>query len=202
MGQLMNLLALHWPSDTPFSRLCAQWPGDLSPGGVSLPLRIAGGLHALVLTGRDPDLAALYPPNPASDSALKTAVLNALDTHQDFLTDWVQNAPQTNEVRRSVALIAAAHWLAARHALPFVTSELGASAGLNLNWDRYALVAGGQPLGPQDPALTLTPEWTGPIPAPAPVTLAQRAGVDLNPLDITDPALTLRLLAYLWPDQP
>ena len=202
MGQLMGILARHWPSHTPFGHLCAQWPGDLSPKAVSLPLRIAGGLHALVLTGRDVDLAALYPPNRVSDDALKEGVLRSIDTHQDFLTEWVQSAPQTNEVRRSVALIAAAHWLATRHALPFVTSELGASAGLNLNWDRYALEVGRQTLGPDNPALTLTPDWTGPIPSPAPVTVAQRGGIDLNPLDPTDPEQTLRLLAYLWPDQP
>ena len=174
MGQLLNILARHWPTDSPFTRLCAEWPGDLSPNGASLPLRIAGGLHALVLTGRDPGLGGLYPPNRASDEALTTGVLSALDDHQDLLTDWVQSAPQTNEVRRSVALIAAAHWLAARHPLAFITSELGASAGLNLMWDRYALKTAGQTLGPGNPALTLTPDWTGPAPAPATCRLASR----------------------------
>lgn len=202
MGQVLNILARHWPGDTPFGRLCAEWPGDLSPNGASLPLRIAGGLHALVLKGQDADLAALYPPNRAGDAVLTSALQNTLATHQAFLTTWVRSPPQTNEVRRSAALIAAAHWLAARHPLPLIASELGASAGLNLMWDRYALRVKDQTFGPPDPALTLTPDWSGPMPAPAPVTVTERRGVDLNPLDTSDPDQTLRLLAYLWPDQP
>ena len=202
MGQLLGILARHWPSDTAFARLCTDWPGELGPSGASLPLRIAGGLHALVLTGRDTGLAALYPPNQASDGALRDAVLRALSTHQDFMADWVQSAPQTNEVRRSAALIASAHWLATRHDLPFVTSELGASGGLNLMWDRYALKIGNQIFGPENPALTLSPDWTGAMPVPAVITVDERRGVDLNPLDPLDPDHTLRLLAYLWPDQP
>ena len=202
MERLLTLLARHWPTQGDFARLCANWPGDISPRGVSLPLRITGGLHALVMGGHDPALTAAYPPHQVSDQALTDAVLNALVAHADFLTEWVQSAPQTNEVRRSVALIAAGHWLAARHPLPFVTSELGASAGLNLNWDRYALRAGGQTFGPDDPALTLTPDWSGPVPEPQSISVAQRRGVDLNPLDPGNPAHAARLLAYLWPDQP
>jgi len=202
MERLLTLLAQHWPTDGEFAQLCSNWPGDISPRGVSLPLRITGGLHALVLGGHDQGLIAAYPPNQTSDTALVAAVLKALNTHRDFLTNWVQSAPQTNEVRRSVALIAAAHWLAARHRMPFVTSELGASAGLNLNWDRYAMRANGETLGPSDPALTLMPEWTGPVPEAQNVKVIERRGVDLNPLDATDPAQSARLLAYLWPDQP
>ncbi|MCF6233810.1 MAG: DUF2332 family protein [Rhodobacteraceae bacterium] len=202
MGRLLTLLANHWPSDTKFAQLCTNWPGDISARGVSLPLRITGGLHALVLGGHDQGLIATYPPNHPSDKALINAVLNALTTHQDFLTTWVQSAPQTNEVRRSAALIAAAHWLAARHPLAFVTSELGASAGLNLNWDQYALKTKGQTFGPANPALTLTPKWSGPVPEPQSIKVIERRGVDLNPLDPTDPVQNARLLAYLWPDQP
>jgi hypothetical protein len=202
MGQLLRLLARHWPTDSELGRLYAEWTGDIGPGGASLPLRIAGGLHALVLTKRDPALMAAYPPATVSDETLRDAVLNALATHQRFLIDWVQSPPQTNEVRRSAAVIATAHWLAARHNLPFITSELGASAGLNLMWDRYALKAAGQRLGPGNPALTLTPDWTGLVPAQADITVTERRGVDLNPLDTKDPDQTLHLLAYLWADQP
>lgn len=202
MGQLFTLLAANWPHNSALGQLYANWPGDIGPHGASLPLRIAGGLHALVLTDRDPALVSAYPPNTADDKTLSAAILSALSTHHDFLLDWVQSPPQTNEVRRSAAIIPAAHWLAARHPLPFITSELGASAGLNMMWDRYALNVNDHTFGPPDPVLTLTPDWTGPLPSPAQITVANRRGVDLNPLDITDPDQTLRLFAYLWPDQP
>lgn len=103
-------------------------------------------------------------------------------------------------MRRSAPLIAAAHWLTAHFGLPLVLSELGASAGLNLLWDNYALQIGDRTFGSADPALTLTPDWTGSVPPLAPPTILDRRGTDLNPLDpVTD---RLRLLSYIWPDQP
>lgn len=132
MGRLMELLARHWPNDTALARRFALWEGDIGPFGASLPLRLAGGLHALVLMARDAPLAAAYPPNVVDDAVLLDAVLGAMRHHDAFLCRWVENAPQTNEVRRSTVLIAVAHWLDERFHLPLHLSELGASAGLNL----------------------------------------------------------------------
>ena len=202
MARLLTLLADNWSSDSVLGRSCDDWVGDLGPSGASLPLRLAGALHALVLTGRAPALAAVYPPNEAADDVLIRTVLAAIDTHQAFVLDWMKSPPQTNEVRRSSALIPAAHWIAARHPLPFMTSELGASAGLNLMWDSFALDTPAGSLGPRDPALVLQPDWGGPFPADAGVRVNDRAGVDLKPLDMRDPEQVLRLFAYLWPDQP
>ena len=202
MARLCELLAQEWRGDTPLGRACAAFDGDLGPGGHSLPLRIAGGLHALVLQG-DADLRAVYPPNTPSDTALLAGIGEAFDRHAAFLVDWIQSPPQTNEVRRSAALILAAHWIAARHPLPFRLSELGASGGLNLNFDRFALEAGGLRLGPADAALTLRPEWRGGRPPPPqPFHVTDRAGVDLRPLRADRPEDALRLSAFLWADQP
>ena len=110
--------------------------------------------------------------------------------------------PQTNEVRRSTCLIAAGRWLAARHGLPIRLSEMGASAGLNLFWDKMCLRLPNGHYGPQASPLVLRPEWTGPPPANVAPEITERCGVDLNPLDFHDPADCLRLRAYLWPDQP
>ncbi len=164
MERLLTLLAEEWPVEGELARTCADWPGDIGPHGASLPLRVAGGLHALVLSGRDPTLAAAYPPNEGDPATLERAVLGALSRNEAFMLDWIARPPQTNEVRRSAVLIAAAHWLAGRHGLPFVLSELGASAGLNLMWDRYALQMGDNRLGPDRAALVLTPDWSGPVP--------------------------------------
>lgn len=202
MDRLLNGLAEGWRETSALGRFCAGFQGDIGPVGASLPLRLAGGLHALVLTGRAPGLAAVYPPQHAPDAALMAAVWAALTDHSDFIIDWMRSPPQTNEVRRSAVLIAAANWIAARHRLPFAISELGASAGLNLMWDRFALVAGDTRYGPDAPALTLTPDWAGPAPKPTEPIVGDRQGVDLNPLDSRDPDQALRLCAYLWPDQP
>ncbi|MEL6889608.1 MAG: DUF2332 family protein, partial [Pseudomonadota bacterium] len=202
MGRVLGILAETWDPSTPLGRAMAEYTGDIGPAGHSLPLRIGGGLHALVLLGRDDALAAAYPPHEAADTALKQAVLGALDRHQDFLLDWTRLPPQTNEVRRSAALMAMAHVALQHFDRPIVLSELGASGGLNLMWDRFAVDTGDIRLGPPDPALVLQPDWQGrPPPAAAP-QIAQRAGVDLNPLDARDPTDLLRLTAYLWADQP
>ena len=176
------------------------WPGDISGRGASLPLRLAGGLHALVRTGQDAALAAAYA-NPASvtDDELTTLALAAMARHEAFLLGWIESPPQTNEVRRSAVLIAAGHLLAERTGLPLVLSELGASAGLNLLWDRYALRIGAETFGPPDPVLTLSPNWYGPLPPRTRPQVADRAGADLNPLDPV--ADRLRLLSYIWADQ-
>lgn len=201
MERLLTTLADIWPETGTLAETCAAWRGDIGPGGASLPLRIAGGLHALVLSGQSPALTAAYPGGSGGD--LAGVLRGALRDHQPFLLAWIARPPQTNEVRRSAALIPAAHLIAARFdGLPFHTSELGASAGLNLMWDRYALDTPAGRLGPAQPALTLRPEWSGPLPPPAEVTVAAHAGVDLTPLDMGNAGDRLRALAYLWPDQP
>ena len=169
----------------------------------SVPLRFLGGLHALVLNGKTPTLAACYPPNPtASDDTLWDAISAAMSDHKGFLDQWLNSPPQTNEVRRAAILIAAGHWLTYHYDLPIALSELGASGGLNLMWDHFGLKAKGHIFGPKDPAFTLTPDWTGPLPPMTPPTIVDRRGVDLNPLDPHDTDDALSLMAYLWADQP
>ncbi len=200
MEVLLTTLADNWHADIPLAPRLAAWVGDIGPAGASLPLRLAGGLHALVLSGQDQQLAEQYPPN--APTALWPAVEAAMFTHAAFLEAWMDNAPQTNEVRRSAALIAAGQLLAARFALPIRLSELGASGGLNLMWDKFALALPNDTYGPSGASVTLSPDWTGPLPPAATPTVSERRGVDLNPLNPKDADDALRLLAYLWPDQP
>lgn len=198
MGRLMQLFATRdWPAGAIRDRVF-DWPGDLGPRAQSVPLRLAGALHALHLQTHT-ILSAVYPPQTVTDDALWDAVTTTLKSDAAFIDTWLNSPPQTNEVRRSAALIAIGHWLTDRFHLPIRTSELGASGGLNLHWDAYGLSAQGQTFGPTD-TLTLTPDWRGELPPATPPTVTERAGVDINPLDPGTDAL--RLQAYLWPDQP
>ncbi len=200
MGQLMRLCGTQdWPQGSVRDRIFG-WEGDISPGGQSVPLRLAGALHALHLQGHA-GLETVYPPHQTDDTELWGAVSKAILTDADHINTWLESPPQTNEVRRSAVLIAVGHILADRFGLPMRTSELGASGGLNLHWDCYGLEVKERAFGYANPALTLSPDWTGPqLPATLP-TVVERAGVDLNPLDPTNPEDALRLQAYLWPDQ-
>ncbi len=199
MGRLMALAAERLTPGHPVSDKILDWSGPPEANKDSVPLRFAGALHAQQIKG-DPDLTDAYPPDEATDDALWRAVETAMDRHTDAILHFLDSPPQTNEVRRSAALIAAATWLKPDH--PLILSELGASAGLNLMFDRFALATPNGPLGARDPALTLTPGWTGTPPAPHPVTVADRRGCDLSPIDPADPDHRTRLRAYLWPDQP
>lgn len=202
MAQLLALLADCWPQGSALGRQVAQINGHPGPAGASIPLRIAAGLHALVLRGEAPELARAYPPAKRSDEILRAAVLTAFADHEPFLCDWILSPPQTNDVRRSATLMAGAAVVAGRFDLPVVLSELGASGGLNLFWDAYALELPAARMGPADAALRLAPDWDGPLPPLTLPRVAARAGVDLNPLDPREPGDLQRLMAYLWPDQP
>ncbi len=194
MARLMQLCADRLTPGTPVPDRVLFWPGDVSPRGHSVPLRLAGALHGLRLDGLA--LTDVYPPNDVPDDALWHAVETAMTDHADRIQVWLDQAPQTNEVRRSVALLPAASLLSSRFGKPLILSELGASAGLNLNFDRYAV----GPYGPPDSPVRLTADLTGPLPPAMPITVAGRRGVDLHPLDPV--AQRTRLLAFLWPDQP
>ena len=201
MGRLMALFAdRDWPDGRIRDRIFA-WEGDLGPRAQSVPLRLAGALHALKLAGHE-GLSAVYPPGEAPDDALWSAACAALVDEAEAIDRFIDSPPQTNEVRRSATLIAVGHWLAGRFDLPLRCSELGASAGLNLNWHRYALAGPDWTRGPADPILTLRPDWTGMAPPEAQVRVTDQGGADLGPLDPADAGDAQRLVAYLWPDQP
>lgn len=202
MERVLMILADHWDAGSRLGQKMAQYQGDVGPAGHSLPLRLAGGLHALVLKGDATSLIAAYPPNDVADDTLELAVLTTLKTHEDFLIQWAQSPPQTNEVRRSAALIGMAHVALSHFERPIVLSEMGASGGLNLMWDRFGLDIGAERFGPTDPVLTLSPDWNGPPPPPGYPQVVDRSGVDLNPLNPRDSSDLLRLTAYLWADQP
>ena len=201
MGRLMALFATRdWP-DGPVKGRILDWQGDLGPRAQSVPLRLAGALHALHLQGHA-RLCQAYPPQELFDDQLWEAVCACLTEDHVAIDRWLDSPPQTNEVRRAATLIGLGHWLTDRYGLPIRTSELGASGGLNLHWDSYGLEISNRQLGPEKPVLTLRPDWRGATPPETPPNVVDRAGVDLNPLDPGNSADALRLQAYLWPDQP
>jgi hypothetical protein len=200
-ARLSRLFADRLGPGGPVTDRILQWPGDPSPMADSVPLRIAGSLHALVLEGRDKNLKAAYPPNEVDDDKLWSAVKRAMSDHAAFILDRLASAPQTNEVRRSGALLPGFLLIGEMTGKPLVLSEVGASAGLNLQWDRYRYDLGGRAYGPGNSPVLIAPEWRG-QPAPSgSATVAARAGCDLNPVHASDPAHRLRMLSYIWADQ-
>ncbi len=180
-----------------------EWPGDPSPWGDVVPLRLAGAFHGLVRRGQLPELASFYPPAPVhEDAALRAALARAMRTRDSDLLPWLDTPPQTNEVGRSGVVWPGLMAIAARTGQPQAIFELGSSGGLNLVPDRLAYCLGGRRVGAAESPITLTPDWRGPPPEGPDPKIVARRGCDLAPRDISDPQTQERLLAYLWPDQP
>ena len=186
---------------TALGRAVLDWPGDPNGWADGLPLRLCGGLHALVRNGRATALATHYVPHSKKhDDAFRAALAEAVAVQGVHLLPWLERPPQTNEVGRGAALMAGLLVVAKRFGLPIALLELGASAGLNLQLDRYAFDLGGVPAGDPASPLHLRPQWKGPPPPRADVRIATRRGVDLRPVDPVRDAE--RLLAFVWADQP
>jgi hypothetical protein len=185
----------------PLAEIIGAWPGD--PMTDVLPLRVAGALHALVLAGAAPELAAVYPPHELPDDAsLRAVLVNALRHHRGFIKRFIESPPQTNEVGRSAVLLGGFFEIAAATGLPLRLLEIGASAGLNLLWDRFYYRLGDADWGDPASPVHLAPLWQGGLPPLAtPIRVASRTGCDLNPIDVTDDEQALRLRAYVWADQ-
>jgi hypothetical protein len=204
MVRLCRLFAEHLDEDDPFAHRLLELPQGENLWNIALPLRVAGALHALVLTKQCQELERVYPPHhdDHSDSELWAACLHAMDAHADFVIPYLDQAPQTNEVRRCAALLPGFLTIAKLTGLPFIMSELGASAGLNLSWDSFGYKLNNQTWGDLNSGVVMEPEWLGAAaPEAIEITVINRAGCDLSPIDSDNPGERLKLLSYLWADQ-
>ena len=144
---LLRRVADDFTSVAPIVSVRSTWrEGDNSA------LRLAGALNAAVLSGRAPRIAALYPPTVFSwdmDDIWREACA-LFQSDSEWLRRFLIQAPQTNETRRAIALLPAFLELA-RYG-PLHLLEVGASAGLNLNWPLFRYTTSAWNWGSNDPA--------------------------------------------------
>jgi hypothetical protein len=176
-----------------------DWPGE--PTRDALPLRLIGGLHALVLAGKDAELAELFAGRLA-DGEIAGLIERVLARHESDLLPWLDGPPQTNEPGRSAALMCGLIEIARRHGPRIELLEIGSSAGLNLMIGRYRFDLGGTMVGPANSPITIIPEWTGAAAPSLPLDIVSARGCDVAPMDATDPAVAARLAAYVWAEKP
>jgi len=179
----------------------AGWSGDLRHD--ALALRLTGGLHRLMLTGADAGLAGAYPPAEVDDAALAAAVRAAIVAHDALLAAHLDSPPQTNEVARSGMLLPGFLEIARQFNLPLALNEIGASAGLNLFFDRFRYAYGDAVWGDIGSPVHLAPAVRGAAPdLSGALSVASRDGCDVSPVDSSAEDGRLRLTSYVWPDQP
>lgn len=201
-ARVIRALAAVRESRTATGRRIANWQGLTLKD--AMPLRIAGGLHHLVLTGADRRLERVYAGQVTDQGEVDELVCELVGTFDTVLLPWLDGPPQTNEAGRSASIMAGLLWLARRACPHFELLELGASAGVNTMIERYRFRLGDIEVGPAGSPMRIEPEWRGASPPPPPEGLAIGSvrGCDASPIDLTDPEAALRLKAYVWPDAP
>lgn len=164
--------------------------------------------------GRNHPFAAFHPyltanPRPVQESY--PAFRDFVHAHYEELCRMLpQVRMQTNEVTRCSNLLPAFEMVYKYGGeRPLALIEIGASAGFNLFWDRYAYLyhfADRSPyaVGPSSSAVqiecTLQGEHLPPFPKTMPV-VTSRVGLDLMPLDCLNEQDVRKLRAYIWPEE-
>jgi hypothetical protein len=206
-GAILQRAAADVESAGPTANLLAAW-ADGSLGSLfsnAVPVRLLGAIHAFALSGDSSSLSAAYPaPGRAGDAdAAWAECQRQMQAYPQRFVDFMDHEPQTNEVRRSACLIGGFLTIAQETRLPLRCFEVGASAGLNLLWDRfhYRLGDAGR-WGDNHSPVHIDTAWRGVAPPlTASVEVIERAACDRRPVNLADPAACARLRAYVWADQ-
>lgn len=176
-----------------------------------VPNLLFGAVQYLLLSGVAYPLAAYYPslyamPLDLARSDPFPSFRNFCFHHAEAIISLLATRRvQTNEVRRCACLLPVFH-VVAEHGgkRPLALVEIGASAGLNLLWDKYYFDYGGQSGGSPISSVRLHCELRHSIHLPLgerTPEIAYRIGIDLNPIDVNDEAAMLWLRALIWPEQ-
>ncbi|MBI1365092.1 MAG: DUF2332 family protein [Alphaproteobacteria bacterium] len=182
------------------AELLADWRCDVIAS--ALPLRIAGAFQFLARDGSDAALAEVYRniEKGWTRDWLRPLLMPAAHANRQVMERFITHAVQTNEVRRTAALLGGFVEAAKATSLPLDLYEIGASAGLLLNWDRYAFDFGDWRWG--NGSLVIESEWKGAIPIwPERVDVSARRGCDIAPIDYTDEEAVARAASYIWAEQ-
>ena len=175
------------------------------------PNMLFGAVQYLLLRGVEHPLAAHYPIVSGEPRPMAPAAGDFRDfcrAHAAEVVELVRSRrTQTNVVRRCTCLVPAFSVVAAEAGRPLHLIDLGASAGLNLNFDRYGVRytrAGRDVLrwGDAGAVVQLEAELRGEgVPTLRPhIAVGGRVGVDLDPVDALDPDALLWLRALIWPE--
>jgi hypothetical protein len=188
---------------------------EAAPARKRNPSVILAALHDLALAGRAPALAAAYAAANAdaaaaaavgADAAVGAAVdtlLRMTDAVADIAVRRTVRAHETGRYAVLYPAIAEAARRAGAKAVGLI--DVGCSAGLNLNVDRVGITySKGPSLGdPSSPVqLRSRIAHDRPVPTRAIPEVVARIGLDLDPIDVTDPDAARWLRACLPPDQP
>ena len=169
-----------------------------------LPTRFLSALHGQVLAGEMPEMTKWFPSAGGGEppETVWPGARSDVERMAERVRAELPATVQTNEIGRSRALLPGFLYLAGTLQMPLRLLEIGASAGLNLAWDRYRYQIGdsgwGDPASPVELADEYAKPWGPPDLA---VRIHSRQGCDLNPIDPVTPEGRARLLSFVWPEK-
>ena len=173
-----------------------------APPAAHFPMVPLAAVRYLLLDGLDHPLGAVYRGESAADSG--PLFIDVCRRHTRPLMEvMATRRTQTNDCGRSALIGPALTWVSRRRPGPYCLVDVGASAGINLLCDRYLLDYGAHgTTGPIDSSVHVECDVIGGAPPIAErlPDLGERIGVDLSPVDLTDPSDARWLLACVWPD--
>jgi hypothetical protein len=175
---------------------------DDTPAETHMPTMLLAAVHDVVLRGTDHALTATYAAGTATGDA-PAQFLDFCDRHWPAIVGVMEHRRvQTNECGRTAPIVLALSEIAARYGAVHALVELGASAGLNLLYDRYHLDFGSLgSLGDPSSAVHVRCELRGVATLPPSLPdIPHRIGVDRSPIDATSEHDRRWLLACVWPD--
>ena len=177
-----------------------------APHEQQLPVLMLASIHDLVLREPSHELAAWYgsvveSPRSADDPRLGPVLRSFLKDRRDQIIELLSTRrTQTNEVGRCALYVLAFSDMA--DVGPLAHIDVGASGGLNLLLDRYQyhFEPGGVVGNPSSVVISTDLRGPAPVPSELPEFGAQ-CGIDISPIDVTDPDAARWLEACCWPDQ-
>jgi hypothetical protein len=166
------------------------------------PNVLLAAVHYLLLGGLEHRLAAVYA--GTSDADPGPLFIDVCLTHRAEVAQLLATRhTNTNEVGRSAVVGLGLTAVAGRLGAPLALVDVGCSAGLNLLCDKYRLDYGTAGVtGPADATITVecaVARGNPPV-APQLPPIDERVGIDLDPVDVTDPDQLRWQLALVFPD--
>lgn len=205
MSPLYETLSLGIAADDDLLALASR-----AKPGQPRPNLFMAAVQRLLMEEHDHPLAVFYP----HISGRPLATGDPVPAFRDFCLELqgeltallTSRMVQTNVVRRCASMMPAFAYVDGLDlgGSPYLI-EIGASAGLNLFWDKYGYDYGnggvyGDARSPVQISSTFRGGLRPEIPEAMPV-VAGRVGIDLNPIDLADREETTWLKALVWPER-
>lgn len=203
-SKLYQHLSTRVATDPQLQALCKV----LKPGQPP-PNTLFAAVHYLLLRGAQHKLRDYYPTLGGMDKGDAFPVFRDFClAHKNEIEQLVSTrVTNTNEIGRSSIINAGMRALTERAGEPLCLIEIGASAGLNMIWDKYTvhyMRNSENFIVNEGNSLAIDCELRGdklPPLGPAP-RVDKRVGIELNPVDLDNQEDSDWQCALMWPDQP